>query len=92
LNKDDVGLIARYYELGLAVSDDEAAVALYNALPGKIKARVHHPAAAPFNRLRAEATPARRMSRMRPVPPEAEVAASERADDQVQQDGEDYRG
>jgi hypothetical protein len=67
---EDVSLIAQYYELGLAVSDDEAAAALYEALPERIKARVLHPAAQPFDRLREEGTSARKKPRVRPVPPD----------------------
>lgn len=76
LSDDDIRLVAQYYELGLAVSDDKAAVALYDALPKKIQARVHHPAAAPFDQLRSEVTPARKRSRVLVAPPPPPVPPS----------------
>src|SRR4051812_41842569 len=57
VSDDDERLIGHYYTLALAVGKDEAATALYLALPDDIREKVHDPRESPFNDLRSEVTP-----------------------------------
>jgi hypothetical protein len=59
-SEEDKRLIGHYYTLALAVGEDEAATALYQALPDDIRERVHDPRESPFSDLRSEVTPGRR--------------------------------
>lgn len=56
---DDRRLIAQYYQLVLAVTDEAAAVGLYRSLPESIRARVHDPEKEPLRDLRREVLPER---------------------------------
>jgi hypothetical protein len=69
VSEEDERLIGHYYVLALAVSDDKAAAELYEALPDRIRQRIHDPGKPPFSRLRNEVTPARRSL----GPPDAEA-------------------
>lgn len=62
LDENDRRLLGHYYLLALAVGEDEAAHALYEALPSHLQQRAHDPKEPPFSNLRAEVTPRRRNS------------------------------
>jgi hypothetical protein len=60
VGEEDERLIGHYYTLALAVSDDQGAVALYEALPEHLQSQVHDPGESLFNHLRSEVTPGRK--------------------------------
>jgi len=69
VNDADERLLGHYYTLALAVSDDEAAAALYTDLPEHLRSRAHDPAGEPFRSLRSEVTPGRKRGTSGLAPP-----------------------